>query len=387
MKTRCYIYGAGKYGKLLLTYLHKWNEVEVIAFIDKDIDKQKKNFFGGVECLSLDEVIRRKQKERVIFVSLKKGKEIKSQLQEMGFTNVFWVGSWIENQIKNEYYIPKICEATDYVNVHPFNLYESPYPDIIEIHKQEAEIFDISKEVSDINFNVTRQFELLKEMEKISLPEWPNEAGESNYRYYYNNIWFGKGSADALYYMLRIVKPKRIIEIGSGYSTSVMLDTNEAFLGNSIQITSIEPRADRLKALLRPTDNLKIYETDMQKIPLSFFEQLEKDDILFIDSSHVSKINSDVNRVFFEILPYLKQGVYVHFHDILYPFIYPKQWIYEGRAYNEAYLLRAFLMNNSSWSIQFFGDMLMKKYKERLIDRLEGCGSASIWIRKEEVLR
>ena len=120
----------------------------------------------------------------------------------------------------------------------------------------------------------------------------------------------------------------------------------------------------------------------MQEVPLSFFEQLDKDDILFIDSSHVSRINSDVNRIFFEILPRLKQGVYVHFHDIHYPFIYPAKWIYEGRAYNEQYLLRAFLMNNSSWSIQFFGDMLMHKYKERMIGKLKDCGIGSIWIQK-----
>lgn len=76
---------------------------------------------------------------------------------------------------------------------------------------------------------------------------------------------------------------------------------------------------------------------------------------------------------------------YVHFHDIHYPFIYPAKWIYEGRAYNEQYLLRAFLMNNSSWSIQFFGDMLMQKYKERMIGKLKGCGIGSIWIQKKLV--
>ena len=393
MKTKCYIYGAGGNGIKLFEYFKRINEVEVTAFIDRDVNKQNKNVGGrpetkdqisnvGIECISLDEAIRRNGKCEVIFVSLQWGEEVKNQLQAMGFTRVFCVGSWISKYLDSGYYVPKIYEVNDYVYACPFNHYESPYPDIVEIHQKEAEIFDRNKDVLDINFNVTRQLELLKEMEEISLPEWSDERGESPYRYYYNNSWFGKGSADALYYILRIVRPKRIIEIGSGYSTMVMLDINENYFDNQIQITSIEPRADRLKALLKPTDDLKIYEKNMQEVPLSFFEQLDKDDILFIDSSHVSRINSDVNRIFFEILPRLKQGVYVHFHDIHYPFIYPAKWIYEGRAYNEQYLLRAFLMNNSSWSIQFFGDMLMHKYKERMIGKLKDCGIGSIWIQK-----
>lgn len=380
MKTKCYIYGAGKYGRLLLTYFYESSEIEVMAFIDRDVDKQK-NKFLGIECISLDEAVRRNGKDEVVFVSLKRGVEVRDQLQAAGFTKVFCVGSWIEKQ---KYYTPSICEVTDYVNACPFNHYESPYPDLVAIHRHEAEIFDRNRDVLDIDFNIIRQFELLQKMERISLPGWPNDAEKNGYRYYYNNTCFCKGSADALYYIMRIVKPKRIIEIGSGYSTAVMLDTNEIYFSNKILLSSIEPRTDRLKALLKSTDNLEIYEKDMQEIPLSFFEQLKENDILFIDGSHVSRINSDVNRVFFEILPRLNQGVYVHFHDIFYPFVYPERWIYEGKAYNELYLLRAFLMNNSSWSIQLFGGMLEHKYKKQIPNKLRGCGSGSIWLRKEK---
>lgn len=80
----------------------------------------------------------------------------------------------------------------------------------------------------------------------------------------------------------------------------------------------------------------------------------------------------------------MKEGVYIHFHDIAYPFIYPKRWIYEGRAYNEMFVLRAFLMNNSNYSIQLFGDMLSIKYSSQL-GMLHGCGENSIWIRKEKL--
>lgn len=383
MKTKCFIFGAGKQGEKLLAYLKAFDDVDVIAFIDNNISKQN-TIISGIRCISIDEAIRMGGTDEVVFVSPKKSIEIKKQLEENVFTKIFCVGSWICRQIRElNYYFPKILEESDYARVRPFNHYESPYPDIVQIHKREKEIFSRDKEVLDIDFNISQQLKLVKKMEQLDLPGWTDTANENGYRYYYNNNWFGKGSADALCYMMRIVKPRKIIEIGSGYSTSVMLDTNEIYFDNKISITSIEPRADRLKALLKETDNIKICECDMQEVPVSYFEQLEENDILFIDSSHVSRIDSDVNRVFFEILPRLKQGVYIHFHDIIYPFIYPKAWIYEGRAYTEAYLLRAFLMNNCVYSIQFFGNMLRHKYNNEIPDNLKECGSGSIWIKKE----
>lgn len=272
---------------------------------------------------------------------------------------------------------------SDYKKVSPFNHYESPYPNIVEIHKKQKELFDKNKEVLDIDFNVAGQLELLKGMEKLEVPQWPMERMEK-YRYYYENSWFRKGSADALCYMIQFLKPENIIEVGSGYSTAVMLDTNENYFGNKIKIISIEPHAERLRALLKSTDNLDIMETKLQEISFKVFDRLKKNDILFIDSSHVSRIGSDVNYIFFEILPRLKKGVYIHFHDMRYPFVYPPEWVYEGRAYNEMYLMRAFLMNNKEYSVQLFGSLLEEKYHKVISDKLRGIGSNSLWIKKEK---
>lgn len=109
---------------------------------------------------------------------------------------------------------------------------------------------------------------------------------------------------------------------------------------------------------------------------------MKKNDILFIDSSYISKMNSDVNYLFFNILPQLTEGVYIHFYDIMYPFLYPSKWIYERRVYNEMYILRAFLMNNKEYSVQLFGDMMSKKYAD-LFGELRGVGQGSFWMRKE----
>lgn len=203
-------------------------------------------------------------------------------------------------------------------------------------------------------------------------------------RYYQNNVWFLKDSADALYYMMRILEPQNIIEVGSGFSTAVMLDTNEKYMDHRVTITSIEPNAKRLKSLLKPEDNIEIHEKSLQEIPTVFFEKLKRNDILFIDSSHVAKTNSDVTYILFEILPRLSDGVYIHFHDLFYPFVYPKKWVYEGRAYNEAYMLRAFLMNNEKYSIQLFGDMFLHTDVHKIPNHLRGCGAGSLWIKKGE---
>ena len=102
----------------------------------------------------------------------------------------------------------------------------------------------------------------------------------------------------------------------------------------------------------------KIIEKKVQEVALDFFRELEKGDILFIDSSHVSKCGSDLNYLLFNVLPILNKGVFIHFHDIFFPFEYPKEWVIGGRNWNENYLIRAFLMNNKNYEICLFSHYL-----------------------------
>ena len=104
-------------------------------------------------------------------------------------------------------------------------------------------------------------------------------------------------------------KPKRIIEVGSGFSTAFMADVNRLYFNNDIKISAIEPYPDRLKMLFKDDyDKLDLQVVNLQEVPLEYFEKLEENDILFIDSSHVSKPDSDVNYIIFEILPRLKKN-------------------------------------------------------------------------------
>lgn len=119
---------------------------------------------------------------------------------------------------------------------------------------------------------------------------------------------------------------------------------------------------------------------------LSLFDTLGENDMLFIDSTHVAKINSDVCVVFFEILPRLKSGVLVHFHDIFYPFSYPDSWLLNRNAWNESYMLRAFLEFNNAFEIVFFNTCLHHLYRARFEESLplsRKNHGGSIWIRRK----
>jgi hypothetical protein len=205
------------------------------------------------------------------------------------------------------------------------------------------------------------------------------------FRYFYENPAFSYGDAIFLHTIIRRLAPQRIIEVGSGYSSCVTLDTNEHFFGRRIACTFIEPNPALLKSLLHPNEEIHLVEDLLQNVDLSVFRQLQRGDNLFVDSTHVAKLNSDVNRLFFDILPALAEGVYVHIHDVYYPFEYPLELFEEGRSWNEQYLLRAFLQYNHSFSIRLFSNYLTRFRRDwfakhaPLVLRNPG---GSIWIEK-----
>ena len=264
----------------------------------------------------------------------------------------------------------------------------SPHPDLNEVESRAKQLFgDIPPGLPGIDLNPSGQLELLAAFTQFyaDLP-WA-EDHRPPLRYYYGNNFFCHGDAIALFSILRHFRPKRIVEIGSGFSTAAMLDTVELFGLRPCEITCVEPHPDRLRSLLRGDENttLRLHEHKLQDVNKALFETLQTGDVLFIDSSHVSKIGSDVNRLIFEILPRLKSGVLVHVHDIFYPFEYPKDWIMEGRAWNEAYLLRAFLQFNDVYRIIFFNSYLHCVHREIISGRLPLTArnpGGSLWLQK-----
>ena len=116
-----------------------------------------------------------------------------------------------------------------------------------------------------------------------------------------------------------------------------------------------------------------IIEKKVQDIPLQTFSGLDRGDLLFIDSSHVVKCGSDVQFLIFEVLPRLKPGVFVHFHDIFHSFEYPGEWLSHGIYWNEAYFLRAFLAYNTEWEIYFFNSYVGDLFHDFLAAEMPLC--------------
>jgi hypothetical protein len=263
----------------------------------------------------------------------------------------------------------------------------SPIPSLDEVRAREAEIFGPPpSSLPGIDLRGDEQIALVRELARFygDMP-FPREQSPEA-RYWFENWAYSCADAIFLYSMLRHLQPRRVIEAGSGFSSAAMLDTADRWLPDT-SFTFIDPDTATLDALLRPADRdrVTVLRARLQDVPLATFDALGANDVLFIDSTHVSKTGSDVNRILFDILPSLASGVHIHFHDVFYPFEYPKEWVYEGRAWNEDYILRAFLEFNDAFEIVLFGTWLARFHRD-LLDGLmpltrENPGG-SLWLRK-----
>lgn len=270
----------------------------------------------------------------------------------------------------------------------PLGHFYSPVVSIEEAKRDEHRIFsEILRKLPSIDLNEAGQLETLQKFEEIYPSICFPALKKSTHRYYYENPSYSYSDAIMLHCMMRHIKPNRVIEVGSGYSSCAMLDTNDLHLNGSVDFTFVEPYPALLESLVRPGDlkSGRVISTRLQDVSIETFLRLNSGDFLFIDSTHVSKTGSDVNFLLFEILPALKTGVYIHIHDVFYPFEYPKDWVFGGRSWNEIYALRAFLQFNNAFSIEIMNTFLVHFHKERFAERMPLClknTGGSIWLRK-----
>lgn len=263
--------------------------------------------------------------------------------------------------------------------------YHSPYPNLDDIKNNYLEE-KLEFLTEPLGMDMNSFNEVLLALSKVKeLIIFSEEQNEEVF-YYHNNFFFRH--ADAWIYAAIILnfKPNRIIEVGSGFSTALAMDINKKHFNEKINILSIDPNIERLYNLMEnKIAPLKIENLSILDIPLEHFKSLKKNDILFIDSSHVLKQNSDVNYILFQILPILNSGVIIHFHDV-FLFNYPKQWFIQGRSWNESYALRAFLSYNNAFRILFLNKFVTQYMTERCMDLfpelLDGHGGSSLYIIK-----
>lgn len=241
-----------------------------------------------------------------------------------------------------------------------------------------------------LNLRLDEQSALFRQLTPRLRAFQPPAEPTADRRYYAHNDFFQATEAALTAALLVTDRPRRVIEVGSGFSSALLLDAAEGLAqeGHAVHFTFLDPDPVRLDALLRPADRTRaqVIRGLAQEQPQDFFTGLEAGDWLFIDSSHVAKCGSDVVFLLLEVLPRLRAGVTVHLHDIFWPFEYPASWYAEGRAWNEAYFVRALLQDNPRWRIRFWNDCFVKAFPGLAHEVWPGTASlgASLWLRREE---
>jgi hypothetical protein len=199
----------------------------------------------------------------------------------------------------------------------------------------------------------------------------------SGWRYHLDNAPFPWGDGLTAWAMLAHLRPRRVVEIGSGWSTRLLLDARDRLLPD-LDLTVVDPHSSFSDAC-----GARVLRAPVQDVDIGLFEALTPGDLCFADSSHVAKAGSDVNHLWFEIVPRLAPGVVVHVHDVHWPFEYPDAWIRQGRAWTEAYVVHALLLGGALVEIMFWGSYL-HHHGVALFDGAEHNVGASLYLVRRE---
>ncbi len=291
------------------------------------------------------------------------------------------------------------------LSVFPSANYYSPLPEMDNL-KKNLKRWCKPSEMVGVSFDIEEMKQFLKDLEDTYSDEYTEIMSYKHLEISKFGPGFTRGDARLLYYMIRHTEPKRYIEVGSGLSTkysSLAAEQNEK-IGKPFKMTCIEPYPyDSLYSI----KNVDIMKQEVQNVDLSFFDQLDSGDVLFIDSTHIVKIDSDVAFLFLEVLPRLRKGVKIHIHDINFPYNvpYPSELYIFGKRFpqwpwffNEPMLLQAFLSFNDAYNIiasiplvsffdeQFLCDTISEyrpfsEYTEENLDKI-GFPPCSLWLEK-----
>jgi len=218
-----------------------------------------------------------------------------------------------------------------------------------------------------LDLNVQEQLDLLAEFgcEDELLGLTGKKTDELTF--HFDNEAFRSGDAEYLYNLIRLKKPKRIYEIGSGNSTLMAI---KATLRNAAETPGYNCDHVCVEPYEMPwleRSGVTVVRQRVQDLPVAFFGVLEKDDLLFIDSSHMIRPQGDVLYEYLQLLPTLAPGVIVHLHDIFTPRDYLESWVIdEVKFWNEQYLLEALLTGTKSWKVLGALNFLKNNYYREL---------------------
>jgi Methyltransferase domain len=250
------------------------------------------------------------------------------------------------------------------ISVTPLHYY-FPIPDL---NQQSHRSWNDGPGTSLLDFDLGSQLRRLENWSSYA-DEWSFDE-DQDYAFRLNNGFFETVDAEVAYSILREMRPRRVIEVGGGNSTRLLATAlrMNAEEGSQSELVSVEPHPDPM--LRRGFPGLsRLIAKPVQDVEPEFFDQLEAGDVLFIDSSHVVSLGSDVVYEILEILPRLRPGVMVHFHDIFIPADYPRKFVMNNLCFwAEQYMLQAFLWGNRQFRVAWASSMMQMSYPSVLRD-------------------
>jgi peptidoglycan/LPS O-acetylase OafA/YrhL/predicted O-methyltransferase YrrM len=292
------------------------------------------------------------------------------------------------NQNRDDAVVNEATPPTDSSLLFPLGHFYSPMYDIQAVAARRASIWPATpRPTVDLDWRAEKQLDLCEQIFAAQEPlalRW--EPSDDPTEYWCGNDQYPPLDAWILAAMLRHLRPARMIEIGSGFSSLVTARVNREEFARSMHFTCIEPYPRNF--LTAGVDGISALREELiQDSPLDLFTELTENDILFIDTSHTVKTGGDVTWIFHEIVPRLKVGVVVHVHDIFLPHEYPEIWVSEGRGWNETYLVRSFLSYNSSFEVLFGTQYMLEHYPDALVHAFSpgesiSRGGGSLWFQR-----
>ena len=258
------------------------------------------------------------------------------------------------------------------VSVTPSHFY-FPVPSLKSLQDKN---WSACRPCATLDFRLSEQIQRLHREFLPFASEWefPEGPTSDTREFHFNNGFFERVDAEVAHSIVRQYKPRRIIEVGSGNTTLLLTaalrkNIAEGYPG---ELISIEPApASFLKEGVPGV--AQMIERPVQKVPLELFRTLQANDILFIDSSHVVSMDSDVVHECLRILPELAPGVLIHFHDIFTPLDYPKKFVVTNLCFwCEQYMLEAFLAFNSAFRVMWSGSAMQQFHPDVLSDAFPG---------------
>ena len=244
----------------------------------------------------------------------------------------------------------------------------------------------MAPEQPGVDWRGEAQLALVEELARQEPMRFPKTSDDPK-EFFSTNPAFPPHDAWAMQAMLRHLRPGRMVELGSGWTSLLAARVNREHLDGELDLVCVDPY---LQEFLRGgVDGIsEIIEQGAEDLPLEFFDGLEAGDVLFIDSTHTVKTGSDVVYLFGEVIPRLKPGVVVHIHDIFLPGEYPPQWVLSGWAWNEQYLVQAFLAFNHEFEVVLSLGWLAHRHPEVVEAAVPAFESfypgrgGSLWIRR-----